>query len=396
MRDNVGEEQTVRAGQPDFVILLTTIILLGFGLIMVYSASHHVAYEELGDSAYFLKRQLLWALVGMFVLYITMYIPYLLYRKLVFIIMGLLLILMILVLIPGIGVERFGARSWLDLKVMSFQPSEFAKLALLIYLASIFAKKQTYISHFTRAVLPPLVVVGLFCGLTLVQRDLGTTTLLMLFTLIMMFTAGVRLSQMLLMGLLGAGLFTVFAVTQPYRLRRIISTWDPWSDPSDSGYQLIQSLYALGNGGVFGAGFDESIQKQFYLPFAHTDFIFAVIGEEWGFIGCLAVILLYLILVIRGIQISLKAPTSFGMLLGVGLSIMVGLQAMINMGVASGLLPVTGLTLPLISYGGSSLLLTLTSIGILLNISRYAVAKSGKEIEDEQVKPHPLQQNIGG
>lgn len=396
MRDNVGEEQTVRAGQPDFVILLTTIILLGFGLIMVYSASHHVAYEELGDSAYFLKRQLLWALVGMFVLYITMYIPYLLYRKLVFIIMGLLLILMILVLIPGIGVERFGARSWLDLKVMSFQPSEFAKLALLIYLASIFAKKQTYISHFTRAVLPPLVVVGLFCGLTLVQRDLGTTTLLMLFTLIMMFTAGVKLSQMLLMGLLGAGLFTVFAVTQPYRLRRIISTWDPWSDPSDSGYQLIQSLYALGNGGVFGAGFDESIQKQFYLPFAHTDFIFAVIGEEWGFIGCLAVILLYLILVIRGIQISLKAPTSFGMLLGVGLSIMVGLQAMINMGVASGLLPVTGLTLPLISYGGSSLLLTLTSIGILLNISRYAVAKSGKEIEDEQVKPHPLQQNIGG
>lgn len=391
MRDNVGDKQTVEGGQPDFVILLTTVILLGFGLIMVYSASHHVAYDELGDSAYFLKRQLIWAFLGMFVLYLTMHIPYLIYRKLIFYLLCVLLVLMVLVLIPGIGVERFGARSWLNLKVMSFQPSEFVKLALLIYLASIFAKKQTYISHFTRAVLPPLFIVGLFCGLTLLQRDLGTTTMLMLFTLIMMFAAGVRLSQMLLMGLLGAGLFTVFALTQPYRLERIISTRDPWSDPTGSGYQLIQSLYALGNGGILGTGFDQSIQKQFYLPFAHTDFIFSVIGEEWGFVGCLAVILLYVILVFRGIQVSLRAPDSFAMLLGVGISIMVGLQAMINMGVASGLLPVTGLTLPLISYGGSSLLLTLASIGILLNISRYAVIESGKEIGDEQVKPHALQ-----
>jgi cell division protein FtsW len=390
MRDDMQEEQKVQLGQPDFIILITTVIIVGFGIVMVYSASHHVAYEELGDSAYFLKRQLIWALLGFILLYITMHIPHTFYQKLVPLILFVLLIMMILVLIPGIGVEQFGARSWIDLKVMTLQPSEFVKLGLIIYLASIFAKKQEYISDFKRGVLPPLIIVGLFCGLTLVQRDLGTTTMLMMFTLILMFSAGIRLRHMFFLGLTGAALFTLFAVTQPYRLRRLTSFRDPWSDPSDTGYQLIQSLYAFGNGGLWGAGFDNSIQKQFYLPFAHTDFIFAVIGEEWGFIGSSVVIVLYAILVLRGIQISLRSPHPFSMLLGVGLSSMIGLQAMINMGVATGLLPVTGLTLPLISYGGSSLLLSLISIGILLNISRYTAVKTGRENQEDEFKPRAL------
>ena len=389
-RDNVRGTPTVHVGQPDFILLVVTIVLVGFGIVMVYSASHHVAYAELGDSAYFLKRQLVWAVIGFILLYIAMNIPYLFYRKLIPIVLLVLLVMMVLVLIPGIGTEEYGARRWLDLKVMTLQPSEFVKLGLILYLASIFAKKQSYIDNFKKGVLPPLMIAGLFCGLTLAQKDLGTTTLLMMFTLIIMFAAGVRLLHIIGLGLVGAACFAIFALTQPYRLKRLIAFRDPWADPLDSGYQLIQSLYAFGNGGLWGAGCDNSVQKQFYLTFAHTDFIFAVIGEEWGFIGTSAVILLYLVLVIRGIQVALRSPHPFGMLLGVGLASMVGLQAMINMGVASGLLPVTGLTLPFISYGGSSLLLNLVSMGILLNISRYSAIQTRKEKDKDEFKLRAL------
>ncbi|GGK27593.1 stage V sporulation protein E [Caldalkalibacillus thermarum] len=377
-------EQHSELGRPDFIILIVTLILLGFGLVMIYSSSHHIAYWEHQDSAYFLKRQLVWAFLGLLMLYITMNIPYRLYRKLVPVILLVLLVMMVLVLVPGFGLKEKGAQRWLNLGVVTLQPSEFVKLGLIMYLASIYSKKQGYISQFKRGVLPPLVIVGLFFGLTLLQRDLGTASMLMLFTFVILFCAGARMRHMLALGLMGFLMVGIFAVTQPYRLERLTAFLDPWADPLDTGYHTIQSLYAIGNGGLWGMGFNNSIQKQFYLPEPHTDFIFAVVAEEWGLVGVIGVLLAYLVLILRGIQLSLHAPDAFGMLLGIGISGMIGIQALINIGVVSGLLPVTGLTLPFLSYGGSSLLLNLVSTGILLNISRYAVQNRRKESHHEQ------------
>ncbi|EGL81669.1 cell division protein FtsW [Caldalkalibacillus thermarum TA2.A1] len=381
-------EQQSELGRPDFIILIVTLILLGFGLVMIYSSSHHIAYWEYQDSAYFLKRQLVWAFLGLLMLYITMNIPYRLYRKLVPVILLVLLVMMVLVLVPGFGLKEKGAQRWLNLGVVTLQPSEFVKLGLIMYLASIYSKKQGYISQFKRGVLPPLVIVGLFFGLTLLQRDLGTASMLMLFTFVILFCAGARMRHMLALGLMGFLMVGIFAVTQPYRLERLTAFLDPWADPLDTGYHTIQSLYAIGNGGLWGMGFNNSIQKQFYLPEPHTDFIFAVVAEEWGLVGVIGVLLAYLVLILRGIQLSLHAPDAFGMLLGIGISGMIGIQALINIGVVSGSLPVTGLTLPFLSYGGSSLLLTLVSTGILLNISRYAVQNRRKESHHEQ---NPIQ-----
>ncbi|MDQ0340320.1 cell division protein FtsW [Caldalkalibacillus uzonensis] len=378
-------EQQPELDQPDFTILIVTLILLGFGLVMIYSASHHMAFMmDHGDSAYFLKRQLVWAFLGLFMLYITMNIPYSLYKKLVPIMLLVLLIMMVLVLVPGFGLKEKGAQRWLNLRVITLQPSEFVKLGLIIYLASIYSKKQGYISHFKRGVLPPLVIVGLFFCLTLLQRDLGTASILMLFTFVILFCAGARIMHMLGLGIMAFSMISVFAVTQDYRWKRLTAFLDPWADPTGTGYHTIQSLYAIGNGGLTGMGFNNSIQKQFYLPEAHTDFIFAVIAEEFGLLGVIGVLAAYLILVLRGILISLHAPDAFGMLLGLGISAMIGIQSLVNIGVVSGSLPVTGLTLPLLSYGGSSLLLTLISIGILLNISRHASQSTRKENDHAQ------------
>lgn len=364
------EEEQHRRGQPDFTLLILTFLLVGTGLVMIYSSSQIFAYLRYDDSAYFLKRQAVFAIAGIVTLIIVMNIPYRIYKKLVIPILGVLFVLMLLVL-TDLGEVRNGAQRWLNLGLITIQPSEFVKLGVIIYLASIYSKKQEYINDLVRGVIPPLVVVAIFFVLILLQRDLGTGMSVIFFTMVMIFCSGAQFKHMFALGTLTAVIGVLFIATQQYRVKRVFSFLDPWADPLDSGYQLSQSLIAIGNGGILGSGIGNSIQKYLYLPEAHTDFIFAIIAEEVGLIGVTIILLCYIVLILRGIRISVRCPDSFGTLLGFGIVAMIGIQTLINIAVVSGRLPVTGIALPFLSYGGSSLLLTLISMGILLNISRY-------------------------
>jgi cell division protein FtsW len=281
-------------------------------------------------------------------------------------------VLLVIVLIPGIGVVRGGARSWLGISSFGIQPSEFMKLAMVLFLSKWLSEKQQTITLFTRGLLPPLGIVLLAFGLIMLQPDLGSGAVMVGASIILIYTAGARIAHLgglFLIGLIGlAGLI----LAAPYRLQRISGFLDPWSDPLGSGYQIIQSLYAIGPGGLVGLGLGMSRQKYSYLPEPQTDFIFSIVSEELGFIGGSALILLFLILIWRGIRTAIAAPDTFGSLLAAGITGIIGVQVLINIGVVIGMMPVTGITLPLISYGGSSLTLLLTALGILLNISRYA------------------------
>lgn len=368
------EEQQLRKGQPDFFILLLTFLLVGIGLVMVYSSSQITAYMgQTNDSSYYFMRQIQNAALGFVVLFIAMNLKYTIYKKLVPLIVIGLFILMSLVLVPGLGVEVKGAQRWLNLGIGRIQPSEFVKIGLVIYLASIYSKKQEYISDFKRGLVPPLVVVAIFFSLILLQRDLGTGMSVIFFTLVIVFCSGAQFKHIFALGLLSGVIGLIFIFTQSYRLERLTSFLDPWADPLDSGYQLIQSLIAIGNGGLTGKGFGNSIQKYLYLPEGHTDFIFAITAEELGLLGVGFILLCYVLLILRGIRAATRCPDPFGTLLGIGIVAMIGIQTFINIAVVSGRLPITGITLPFLSYGGSSLLLTLFSMGILLNISRYSV-----------------------
>jgi cell division protein FtsW len=366
-------ENQLRKGQPDFILLILTFILVGTGLVMIYSSSQIFAYMDprYADSAYFLKRQVVWATLGIFLMVVTMNIPYRVYKKLVVLILGGLFVLMLLVL-TDLGEVRNGAQRWLNLGFIIIQPSEFVKLGIIIYLASIYSKKQEYINDLMRGVIPPLVVVAIFFILILLQRDLGTGMSVIFFTMVMIFCSGAQFKHMFALVSLSAIIGVLFIATQQYRVERVLSFLDPWADPLDSGYQLTQSLIAIGNGGIWGNGIGNSIQKYLYLPEAHTDFIFAIIAEEVGLIGVVLILSCYVVLILRGIRASVRCPDSFGTLLGLGIVAMIGIQSLINIAVVVGSLPVTGIALPFLSYGGSSLLLTLISMGILLNISRYA------------------------
>jgi cell division protein FtsW len=365
------EEPQHRKGQPDFILMILTFLLLGIGLVMIYSASQIEAYLLYGDSAYFLKRQVVWACLGIFFMFVVMNIPYRAYKKLVVPILGILFVMMALVL-TDLGVARGGAQRWLNLGFITLQPSEFVKVGIIIYLASIYSKKQEYINDLGRGVIPPLIVVAAFFILILLQRDLGTGMSIIFFTMVMVFCSGAEFKHMFGLGILSTSVGILFIITQPYRVERVTSFLDPWSDRLGSGYQLTQSLMAIGNGGVTGSGFGNSVQKYLYLPEAHTDFIFAIVAEELGLIGVGLILICYLVLILRGIRVSTHCPEPFGTLLGLGIVAMIGIQTLINIAVVSGRLPVTGITLPFLSYGGSSLLLTLISMGVLLNVSRYS------------------------
>lgn len=364
------QNEPVERGQPDFIIMIIVFLLLGIGLVMVYSSSQVTAYLTYGDSSHYFRRQLIWASAGLILLYITMNIPYAKYQKVLPLLLFSLFLMMILVP-TSLGVSEGGAQRWLNLGFVSIQPSEFVKIGIIIYLASLYSKKQEYIDQFWRGVAPPLFVVGVFFGLILIQRDLGTAMMIVMIAVIILFCSGARFKHMFALALTTGSLFVIFSFIQPYRLQRLISYRDPWADPLGDGYQLIQSLYAIGNGGIFGTGFGNSLQKYAYLPAAHTDFILSIIAEEMGLVGIAVIIFLYTVLILRGIKVSTQAPDSFGILLGLGIISMLGIQSLVNIGVVSGVLPITGITLPFISYGGSSLWLTMISMGVLLNISRY-------------------------
>jgi len=369
----------LRKGSPDFLLMFLTLILTGFGILMVFSASSATAAIEYNDSLYFTKRQIIWAVAGLFLMLILMNIPFQWWKKLIFPIFLMAIVSLVLVLI--IGVERNGARSWFQIGPFGGQPTEFAKLAVIMYLATLISRKGEKFRDFKRGLLPVMIIVGIVCALIMMQPDLGSCFILVLTAGLVIIAGGANLKHILLSGLSlgcilgfvlgGYLLFTPADEIKSYRIDRFTAYLDPWADPLDTGFQLIQSLYAFGHGGVTGAGFGQSIQKLHYLPYAYNDFIFAVIGEELGLIGALTVLLALLLLMWRALIISLRCPDIFGTLLGTGIVGMIGIQAIINLGGVTGLIPITGVTLPFISYGGSSLLVTLMSMGILLNISRY-------------------------
>jgi cell division protein FtsW len=353
----------------DMVILLMAVALTCFGVVMVYSASSVMAVKKYHDGFYFLKRQGLYALLGFGVMTIAMLYDYEKWRKIAVPLLFGCMVLLVLVFVPGIGGAAKGASRWIRLPGFNFQPSELAKIALIFYMAYSIDKKQEKVRFFSTGFLPYMVLLAILLGLLLKQRDMGAALTLVSVAILMLFVAGTRPRYILGMVVLALPFVCYLVMTESYRLRRIKAFLDPWKDPTDSGFQIIQSWLAFGNGGIIGQGLGEGKQKLFYLPEAHTDFILSVVGEELGLIGVLIITAMFFLLVQRGIRVALYAQDDFGRYLAFGIVVLLGIEAFVNVGVVTGLLPTKGLALPFISYGGSSLIVTLFAVGVLLNIS---------------------------
>ncbi len=360
----------------DLALLFSTFALMGIGLVMLYSSSSIIAQQRFGDGMYFVKRQILFALMGIAILILSKNVPYVLYRRLVYVILAISLLSLIAVLLPQVGHRVGGARRWLRLGPFSLQPAEFAKLALIIYISYSLAKKKDRVQEFSVGYIPHLLISAVFIVLVVMQPDLGTAVTLAVLVFLLLFVAGVRLRYLFATTLALLPLLVLAIAQTNYRWERLLAFLNPWRDPSDSSFQLLHSLLALGSGGPLGVGLGSGQQKLFYLPEPHTDFILAVIGEETGLVGVSIVLLLYALLVYKGIKIALRAPDRHGTYLAFGLTLVVGLQASVNSAVVMGLLPTKGLPLPFISYGGSSLLTNLIAVGILMNISSQTKRES--------------------
>lgn len=366
--------------KPDYWLILITFLLLGFGLVMVFSTSYYIGLTDYNDTYHFFRKQLIFAGIGLLLFFIFSNIHYSFYRKHVAIILLLCFLFLIAVLFVADTVN--GAKRWIDIGFTTFQPSEFVKLGIIIYTSSIMIKKQPVMHQFKRAIIPPLIVIGLICLLLMLEPHYSAMVIIFFTSLIIIFCAGAKLKHLLLVFCACIPILAAILFLADYRVERLTSVFDPWADKSDTGYQLLQSLFAIGPGGLTGTGLGNSIQKLAYLPEAHTDFIFSIIGEELGFIGGTTVIILFILLIARGIIISIQAPNQFGTLLGVGIVSLIAIETIFNLGVVTGLLPVTGVPLPFISYGGSALLVKCIEMGILLNISRYRVQK--KKVRQNQ------------
>jgi len=340
-------------------------------LLMVYSASYVWAEYKFDDAYKFVKTQGLFLIVGYIFIYFIVKVPYTKYLKYSNIIFLICFILLVLVLIPGIGTVRNGSRSWFGIGGFGIQPSEFSKLGLLIFTSKYLAYNEKGLKDIKRGVFPILMVVMLVFGLIMLQPDFGTGIIIVISIIVLLFVSGVKMGFFVKLGFLGLLGVVGLIIMAPYRMKRIVSFLNPWSDPLGSGFQIIQSLYAIGPGGLLGLGLGNSIQKHFYLPEPQTDFIFAIISEEFGFVGILIVASLFLLIIYRGFRIAINCENKFGKYLAFGITFQLSFQALLNLMVVVGLIPVTGVTLPFLSYGGSSLLITMVSMGILLSISKY-------------------------
>jgi cell division protein FtsW len=354
--------------------LITVFNLLG--LVMVMSASSVVALDEYGSSWYFVTRQAAWAAVGAVALLVLARVDYHRWRRLASPLLLVSLGLLFVVLVPGIGVGANGATRWIGVGPLTFQPAELAKFALLVWVADLLARRAGYM-HNTRATLRPVIVVlAVMATLLMLQPNLGTTMVLAAIALTLCFVAGAPLGPLAGWATLGITAATTLALAAPYRRSRVLTFLDPWADPTDKGYQNIQALVGVASGGFFGRGLGASRAKWGFLPYAHTDFIFAVIGEELGLIGAAVVVGLFVLLVIIGVRVALHAPDRFGLLLAIGVTAWFGVQAFVNIGAVIGILPITGVPLPFVSAGGSSLLFTMAAGGLLLSVARQARATS--------------------
>ncbi|MEI3606758.1 FtsW/RodA/SpoVE family cell cycle protein [Pseudogracilibacillus sp. SE30717A] len=354
----------------DYTLIITPVLLAGFGIVMIYSASMVSAVVDGLDSTYYFFKQLQWFVLALIGYIFCCIFPYKYYQNLTKTIIVISGILLIAVLLFGETANK--ATRSIELLGFNIQPSEFVKLALIIYLASVYSKKQQYINDFKKGVLPPLFLTVVMVGLIVLQPDIGTATIILLIVGTLIISSGIRMKHILLLGLFSSAIILMIfpkMITET-RIARFTGAYQPFLNPESEGFHLIQSYLAIGGGGLSGEGLGQSIQKLGYLWGAHTDFIMAIVAEELGIFGVIIVIGLITVIVLRGLYIAKKCKNSFGSLLAIGISSMIGFQAIINLGAISGLLPITGVTLPFISYGGSSLLVLMLSMGILNNVAR--------------------------
>jgi cell division protein FtsW len=352
----------------DYALLVPVLLLVGLGVAMVYSASCEIALKQFGSEYYFFRKQLIFAGIGALLMLSLAFVPYRVYRGMNYLFLGAAVFLLAAVLVNGVGQTAGGATRWLRVSGVSFQPVEFAKLSLIVYMAYSLSKKQERVEELNIGFLPHLLILCLFSVLVLLQPDFGSMVIMWMLTWMVLYAGRVRVAH-LASAFLGLLPLAVYLVTSSdYRFKRYMTFLDPWKYPLDEGYQIIHSLMAFGSGGLLGKGFGQGYQKLFYLPTPHTDFIFSVIGEEGGWIWVVIVLALYMILLWRGIEIARSRPDFFGSLLALGITVSIALQAVVNMGVNLSLLPTKGLTLPFLSYGGTSLLLNMVLVGILMNI----------------------------
>ncbi len=359
-----------RLRRPDAWLIGAAAALIGLGVVMVFNVSYFHAQHRFGDPLLFFRKHLVALGVGTALFFAASCLRIEFLERGANLIFLCTLLLLVVVLLPQIGIERGGAQRWLRLGGFSLQPTEFVKLGIVLFAARWISTRRDEIRSFRRGILPLLAVVGVCAALVMMQPDFGTTAIIGALTLLMLFAGGARPIQVTGLVLAGAGLFAAGTLAAPYRMRRLLAFLDPWEQSQDGGFQLVQSLIAFGSGGVAGVGLGNSRQKMHFLPEAHTDFVFALVGEELGLIGAVTVLLLFALLAFRGYRIAARHPDSFGSLLAFGLISVITLSAVVNVGVVLGLLPTKGLALPFVSYGGSALLSSMIQIGILAALSR--------------------------
>ena len=358
---------------PTFLFLLSLVVVLNLiGLVFVLSASAVTALYEYGSSWYHFKRQLLWVGLGAVAMIVVMRVDYHRWRARTNLVLIAAFAMMVAVLVPGLGVNVNGSSRWLGYGFARIQPSEFAKLAVLLFVADLLARRADKVGNWRATLLPVLVVFGTFAALLMLQPNLGTTIILGSIVFFMLFVAGVATKPLIGTFLIGGVLATMAATLESYRRRRLLGFIDPWKDVANTGYQTIQAQVAISHGGVVGSGLGQSRAKYGFLPFAHTDFIYAIIADETGMIGALLVVALFIALGVAGIRTAMRAPDRYGMLLATGVTGWLLIQAFVNIGAVVGVLPITGVPLPFVSFGGSSLVVTMAAMGLLLNVARQA------------------------
>lgn len=371
----IGSKGKRKIGEIDYGIFYTVALLLTIGVVMVYSASSYTAMftSPNKDSMYFLKKQLISAVIGVFAMAFAMCFDY---HKLKKYTLGIMIVSIPLLIAVFFFPATNGARRWVYIGSQSFQPSDLAKYITVLFLAMSLEAKGEGVKKFRSGILPYLVVSGFYAALVLAEKNLSIASVIMIVTFIVLFAAGGQMKHLfgVVAPVIGSAA-VAFIIFEPYRLRRLLNFTDPWKDPTGNGYQLIQSFYALGSGGITGLGLGQSRQKTLYMPEPHNDFIFSIIGEELGLIGCIFIITLFVILIWRGISVAMKARDTYGTLLAIGITSVIAVQSIINIAVVTGSMPVTGVPLPFISYGGTALVINMTAIGILLNISRQVEGK---------------------
>jgi len=354
---------------PDVILLLVTLILVTVGTVMIYSSSSIIALERFQDGQYFLKKQIVFVVMGLISMVLMTRIPYTSLKRVAYPGIFVSLILLTLLFIPHVGLKRGGATRWLNLAFFSFQVTEMVKIAMVVFLAHLLTRKVHLLKNFTRGVLVPLSITAVVLLLILLEPDFGTAVIIVAIMLLMMCLAGSRVKHLLILAAAFIPVGVLLIWHKGYRLARLTAFLDPWKDADNTGFQIIQSLLSFGSGGTFGLGIGDGMQKLFYLPEPHTDFILSIIAEESGFIGVTIVIVMFMLFVLRGFMISLKAPDLFGTLLAAGLTMVIALESFINIAGVMGIIPLKGLALPFLSYGGTSFVMSMTVVGILLNIS---------------------------